>query len=538
MKFSLRNNILIIVFLFILFVVGCVFYNFESITKRVYSYDKGIIKVDDISYIKIYNDDFSFNDIDVNKYENIAFLNKNNYFKDNIKIYNLHSDKVIYIDQFQDYYNPEEIYLYGGLYVSEGYYDEFLNTFNFNFYNKEISTNDSEAKELLLKENESKVIKDIVLNNASDVRIYDGIKHDLSEFSYEMKLPSKIYEDIYIKIRVYRTKNNDFVIKFRDKIYYANEFKDNDYLNSRVSYYTYKGDDYGYLYNSIENDEDLMSFAFHDFILQEISSEVYAKYVQDVFKVINNSKFSIKDKIISIKQILYSKYKPTLREDFALKIERIKNLNIVNDNRKTYRIDHNFLFRLFNYPADLYALAFYEDDLLYNIPERYKNVYENFVNIIINDPDIEYKKKNDMVVELQNAFVVVDEEQLKEMRSKYGEIKVIEELNERIKYSPGYYGFLYDKISDLDSLKEFALNKEVTDNIFSDYFRKIYIDSVEHVLNDNSMSIMDKMRDIVKYQLNFSLIPIDKQGYYREKYAENYFKDSYITKIKILLSEE
>ena len=156
----------------------------------------------------------------------------------------------------------------------------------------------------------------------------------------------------------------------------------------------------------------------------------------------------------------------------------------------------------------------------------------------MNDPNIEYTKKNDMVVELQNAFVVVDGEQLKEMRSKYGEIKVIEEINERIKYSPGYYGFLYDEISDLDSLKEFSLNKEVIDNIFSDYFRNIYIDSVESVLNDNSMSIEEKMRNIVEYQLNFSLIPIDKQKYYREKYAENYFKDSYITKIKILLNGE
>jgi len=61
----------------------------------------------------------------------------------------------------------------------------------------------------------------------------------------------------------------------------------------------------------------------------------------------------------------------------------------------------------------VYSLAFYEDDLLYNIPERYKELYENFVNIIINDSNIEYLKKNDMIVELQNHLEVVDEEQLK-----------------------------------------------------------------------------------------------------------------------------
>lgn len=537
MKFSLKN-ILIIIFLFILFVIACIFFNFESITKKVYSYDKGIIKVNNISYKKIYNDDFSFNNIDTTKYENIAFLNKNNYFKDNIKIYNLHSDKVLYIDQFQDYYNPDEVYIYGGLYISEDYYNEFLNTFDFKSYNKEVSTNDSKEMKISFNENESKVIEDIVLNNNLDGRIYNGIKHDLSEFSYEMKLSSDVYEGIYIKIRIYRTKNNDFVIKFRDKIYYANEFKENNYLSSRVSYYTYKGDDYGYLYNTIDDNEDLMNFAFHDFILQEISEDLYSQYVEDVFKILDNSKFSIKDKIISIKQILYSKYKPTVREDFALRIERIKNLNIINDNRKTYRIKHDFLFRLFNYPANLYSLAFYEDDLLYNIPERYKNVYENFVNIIIDDPNIEYTKKNDMVVELQNTFVVVDEEQLKEMRNKYGEIEVIEESFDRIKYSPGYYGFLYDEINDLESLREFALNKEVIDNIFSDYFREIYVNSVENILNNSELSLLDKMREISKYQLNFSLIEIDKQEYYREKYKENYFKESYITKIKNLLNNE
>ena len=46
-----------------------------------------------------------------------------------------------------------------------------------------------------------------------------------------------------------------------------------------------------------------------------------------------------------------------------------------------------------------------------------------------------------MIVELQNHLVVVDEEQLKSLRDKYGEIEVLEENNERIKYAPGYYGF-------------------------------------------------------------------------------------------------
>ena len=191
---------------------------------------------------------------------------------------------------------------------------------------------------------------------------------------------------------------------------------------------------------------------------------------------------------------------------------------------------------MFNYPANLYSLAFYEDDLLYNIPERYKNVYENFVNIIINDSDIDYEKKNDMIVEIQNAFVVVDELQLEKMREKYGEIEVLEESNERIKYAPGYYGFLYDEIKDIDSLKEFALNKEVLDNIFSDYFREIYIKKVEQIIEDTNLNLQDKMKNIMIEQLNFTLIPIEKQRHYREKYSENYFDQSYILKVKSIIN--
>ncbi len=537
MKASLKN-VFIIIAIPILFIVISIFYNFENLTKRVYSYDKGIIRVGDDRYIKVYNDDFSFNDIDTSNYENIAFLNRNNYFKDNINIYSIDKDRLIYIDQFQEYQNPEEVYIYGGLYVREDYFDGFLGTFKFDTYVKEMSTNGLEAKEINLSDNEMSIIKDIVLNTNLDSRIYNGIKHDLSEFAYEMRLVNKNYEDIYLKVRVYRTKANDFVIKFRDEIYYANEFNENDYLISNVSYYTYKGDDYGYLYNSIKNEEELIDFAFHDYILQEISGDLYRQYVKEVFNILDNHKFSIKDKIICLKQILYSKYKPTLREDFALRIERVKNLNIVGDNRKTYRIKHDFLFRKFNYPADLYALAFYEDDLLYNIPERYKDVYEELVNTIIEDHNIDYIKKNDMIVELQNHFVVVDELQLEKMRNTYGEIEIIDESNERIKYSPGYYGFLYDEINDLDSLRKFALNQEVLDNIFSDYFRGVYTNLVNDILNSGSSTLKDRFVDIVTYQLKFSLISIEKQKYYRSQYRDNFFKESYISKIKSLINNE
>ena len=67
------------------------------------------------------------------------------------------------------------------------------------------------------------------------------------------------------------------------------------------------------MYNNIESNEDLIDFAFHDFILQEISQDLYKSYVKDVFNIINNEKYSLKDKVILLKQILYSKYKPTSR---------------------------------------------------------------------------------------------------------------------------------------------------------------------------------------------------------------------------------
>lgn len=535
MNKNLRNGLIIVVSLVILLLVS-VFLKFDDLKKQVFSYNSGYIKEDSISYKKIGNEDFNYINIDTNKYKNIAFLNKNHYFKNNINVYDIDSNKILYIDPFQEYKYEDEIYTYGGLYVNEDYYKDFLNTFDTSKYYTEMSTNKNiKPKELFLSDSENKLIKDIILNNDVDNRLYDGIKHDLSETSYELKLKSSKYDDIYIKIRVYRTKNNDLVIKFNNKIYNANELKENKDINSNAAYYIYKGDDYGYLYNTINTEDDLKDFAFHDFIIQDIPKEAYKNYVNDVFKVINNRILSLEDKVVFIKQLLYSKYKPTLREDFALKIERLKNLNIINDHRKTYRINHKFLFDLFNYPANLYSLSFYEDDLLYNIPERYKEVYETYVRTIIDDPDIDYLKKNDMVVEIQNKLVVVDEKQLEEMKKKYGEIEVLEESYDRIKYAPGYYGFLYDKISNIEDLKKFALHEEVLDNILTDYFRNKYKEKVENIIKDDKINLQDKVKEVAKSQLQYTLMPIEKQDYYREKYGKEYYNESYISKIKSIL---
>lgn len=514
-------------------------FNFDDLKKKSYVYSKGSIEVEGVKYFKINSDDFSYININDDKLPVIGFLNKNNYFKDNIKIHEIHKGNILYINPFQEYVNEDELYIYGGIYVNEKYYKDFLNSFNFTKYYKDLSINgDISPKELTLTENESKIIKDIVVGEVSGYESYNGVKQDLSEFSYQIKLSSEKLNGIYIKVNIFRTKNNDLVMKFNDNIYYVNDLKNNQDIYTNASYYTYKGDDYGYLYNKILNEDDLNDFAFHDYILQEISPDMYKDYVRDVFLIINNEVLSLNDKIIALKQVLYSKYKPTNREDFALRTERVKNLNIINDNRKTYRINHKFLFKIFNYPANVYALSFYEDDLLYNIPERYKTVYETYVNTIINDPNIDYLKKNDMIIEIQNALVVVDENQLKKMREKYGEIEVIEESNNRIKYAPGYYGFLYDSIRDLNDLREFSLNEEVIDNIFNDYFREIYKQNVEKILNDEGMTLQDKMKNIMAEQLKFSLIPIEKQQYYRDKYKNNYFEESYITKVNSILNNQ
>ena len=178
-------NILIIIVTVIVFIILSVLWNLDDLRKDVYFYNKGIINIENLKYTKLYNEDFSFINLNTSNYENSAFLNENNYFKDNIKIYNVDKDKVIYIDPFQDYQNEEEIYIYGGIYVKEAYYKEFLSTFNFNEYYKEISSDENvEPKSFTLSENESKIIRDIVLGNNSEDRIYDGVKHDLSEFAY------------------------------------------------------------------------------------------------------------------------------------------------------------------------------------------------------------------------------------------------------------------------------------------------------------------------------------------------------------------
>ncbi len=520
---NMRNGI-ILVSIVLVFIILSFMFNFKSVSKKVYSYDKGIINIEGKFYEKLYNEDFNYVNVNSENLEDIAYLNKNNYFKDNISIYSLSPD-VIYIDQFQDYIDEREVYIYGGVYINKDSYDSFLNNFDYGVYHEDLK---GEGKKL--DDKYSSIIKNVILNK-DDKRYYKGIKQDLSEYSYDINIPHKEYKDIFLKIRLYRTKGNDIVFKFKDNIYLINEFKDDDYISERVSYYTYRGDDYGYLYNKILSEEDLHSFAFHDDVIEKMDKDKFTNYVSDAFKILNNESISIKDKTLLIKEILYTKYKPNLREEFPLKIERIKNLNIINDNRKSYRINHNFLFKIFNYPADLYALAFYEDDLLYNIPERYKNVYENLVNLIINDKDLEYTLKNDMIVELQNKLVVVDEETLNSMREKYGEIEVLEESNERIKYAPGYYGFLFDEINSLEDLKEFSFHEEVMSNILDDFFKEKYIEEVNNILNSNE-DLAKKISNVFRTQLNFTLIKIDKEKYYREKYNEEYFKESYINKIK------
>lgn len=534
MSNNFRNISLIVVIIFI-FLVLSVSLNFDDLNKKAYKYVNGSINIDGTNYFKLYSDDFSYLNLDEDKFPVIAFLNKNNYFKDNIEIREIVEGKLIYINGFQDYVNENDLYIYSGLYINENYYKDFLNNFNFNKYYKDLTIGSDISPTIIdFNETETKLIRNIILGEGN-IDNYNGIKQDLSEFSYQIKLGNENLDGIYLKINIFRNKNNDLFVKFNDNFYYANELKENDDINKNSSYYTYKGDDYGYLYNKILNTEDLKEFAFHDYIIQEISPDVYKNYVEDAFLIIDNEVLSVKDKIIALKQILYSKYKPTLREDFALRTERVKNLNIINDNRETYRINHKFLFNIFNYPANLYSLSFYEDDLLYNIPERYKPVYETYVNTIINDPNLDYLDKNDMIVEIQNALVVVDENQLKKMREKYGEIEILDKSNERIKYAPGYYGFLYDDIDNLDDLEKFAFNNEVIENIFGDYFKEIYKNEVKKVL-DSDISFEDKIKNVMINQLKFSLIPIEKESYYRDKYKENFFNESYITKITSIIN--
>ena len=91
-------NILIIIVTFVVFIMLSVLWNLYDLRKDVYFYNKGTISVENLKYNKLYNEDFSFTNLNTSNYENSAFLNKNNYFKDNIKIYNVDKDKVIYIE--------------------------------------------------------------------------------------------------------------------------------------------------------------------------------------------------------------------------------------------------------------------------------------------------------------------------------------------------------------------------------------------------------------------------------------------------------
>ncbi|BAK80571.1 hypothetical protein [Candidatus Arthromitus sp. SFB-rat-Yit] len=525
---------IVLILIVLIFIGICSLVNLNSLTKKVYVYNNGSIDFESKKFIRLYDDDFNYTKLSNKDYPYIGYLNKNNYFKENINISEIDNGKVIYVDPFQEYINVEDPYLYGGLYVNSSYYDEFMLNFDFTEYYKELSLVD-EGKSFNLSNEECEIIKNIVLNNVYNDRNYDGIKQYLSEYSYDLNIRHKVYTDIYLKLRIYRDKNDNLILKFNDMNYYVNEFKNNDEVNQNTSYYTYRGDDYGYLYNNITTQEDLENFAFHDYIIETMDSNVYSNYASYALDVINDEKLSIKDKLSLLKQTLYIKYKPTNREDFSLKIDRIKNLNIIGDNRKTYRINHKFLFDIFNYPANVYSLAFYEDDVLYTIPERYKELYENFVNIIINDPEVDYLKKNDMIVELQNHLAVVDEKQLSSLRDKYGEIEILEESVDRIKYTSGYYGFLYDDIGNINDLKDFALHKEVLDNIFNDYFKDIYINRINEIIDDDR-NLDEKLKSVVECQLKFTLIPITKQKYYRETYKNNYFNQSYINKIKKILS--
>lgn len=526
---NIRNGIILSAII-VSFIAVSFLINIKSLSKDVYSYNKGVIIIGEDEYVKLYNEDFNYVNVDKSTLQSIGYLNKNNYFKENIEIYSLSNGKSIYIDQFQDYINTIDPYIYGGLYINKDYIHEFLDGFEFSKYYEGISDYDF----IEIPSEYSSIIKSVVLEGHGEDRLYEGIKQDLSEYSYNLNIPHNSYKNVFLKIKLYRTKNNDLVFKYNNEIYYINEIKNDLSINEKTSYYTYRGDDYGYVYNKILSEDDLYEFAFHDYIIENMNEEKYAPYVNDVFNILNNEVLSVRDKTLLIKEILYTKYKPTLREEFTLRIERIKNLNVINDNRKTYRINHNFLFRILNYPADVYSLAFYEDDLLYNIPERYKPVYENFVNLIINDPNIEYTKKNDMIVELQNSFVVVDEDQLKSMREKYGEIEVLEESNTRIKYAPGYYGFLYDDIKNNENLKEFALHDEVLGNIYNDYFKEIYIYKINEVLSSED-TLVNKITKVIDAQLKFTLIPLDKEKYYRETYKDNYYKESYINKVRSYL---
>ena len=122
---NIKKGIVLILVVFILGIIS-ILINLNSLTKKVYMYNNGIIEFDNEEFIKLYNDDFNYIGLSNNNYPNIGYLDKNNYFKENINILEVDSRKIIYIDPFQDYINVEDPYLYGGVYVYSNYYNEFI----------------------------------------------------------------------------------------------------------------------------------------------------------------------------------------------------------------------------------------------------------------------------------------------------------------------------------------------------------------------------------------------------------------------------
>jgi len=92
-----------------------------------------------------------------------------------------------------------------------------------------------------------------------------------------------------------------------------------------------------------------------------------------------------------------------------------------------------------------------------------------------------------------------------------------------------------ENIKNIYDLKELALHEEVLNNIFNDYFKSIYVNKINDIINGDT-NLDEKLKSIVECQLKFTLIPISKQKYYREMYKNNYFKESYINKSKEILS--
>ena len=72
-------NILIIIVTVIVFIILSVLWNLDDLRKDVYFYNKGIINIENLKYTKLYNEDFSFINLNTSNYENSAFLNENNY---------------------------------------------------------------------------------------------------------------------------------------------------------------------------------------------------------------------------------------------------------------------------------------------------------------------------------------------------------------------------------------------------------------------------------------------------------------------------